>query len=151
MIQANELRIGNKFSGAGIRVQTVKEILDYGATGSVQARHESKVEASAGYEHLILVQENGNQYKPVDMQPIPLSPEVLEACGFHNKTEGLGEDYWKLDLNMCGNAWSDKFTYYLPYNNLSTYTGNIRVTSLHQLQNLYFALTGTELNYTPKN
>lgn len=81
----------------------------------------------------------------VHIQPIPLTPEILEKCGFHNEDKGLGEDYWKLKRRLCKEGWSEKFTLYLPYFNLSTYTGNVYLKPLHQLQNLYFALTGQEL------
>lgn len=77
-------------------------------------------------------------------KPIPLSPEILEKCGLVSKDDDGG---WR--HNNCE-------TFELEENYLSmdgfafvwdaAYAG-INVTSLHQLQNLYYALTGEELTY----
>lgn len=67
---------------------------------------------------------------------IPITPEVLEACDWNGYKSLYIDSYFNLD------------TYgHLYYG--SDYTG-INVEYLHQLQNLYFALTGQELIYTPK-
>ena len=84
------------------------------------------------------------------IEPIPLTPEVLEKCGFDFIPE------WDYPDRSKGDAWILK-----PYivsetdNNIygiSWLIGGIfsscptEVKHLHQLQNLYFALTGEELN-----
>jgi len=82
-------------------------------------------------------------------EPALITSEILEKCGFVNI---LGDvNYWNLPVEKCIGGWSEKFSYYLPYFGLNTYTGNITVKYLHQLQNLYFALTGQELNTTRIN
>lgn len=148
MIAATELRIGNKFNGAGM-VQTVKEILDYGPTGSIQKKDGQSIEVTDHYSHLILVNENGNQYKPIEMMPIPLTAEVLEKCGFErhqNSNEywnhwrhsenAWGVSQWLLDKKVAGFEekgvcyWSDQF---------------IPVKTVHHLQNLFHALYQEEL------
>jgi len=82
--------------------------------------------------------------------PIPLTPEILEKCGFvKNKVQNdcieLGGIDFHLEL-----MWG-KENYYYP---MLTQTPQgceertvflNRINSLHQLQNLYFALTGQEL------
>ncbi len=74
-----------------------------------------------------------------DFNPIPLTPEILEACGFiwDSDDDGntLAESYvlnnfvWSVGLKE------------LYYNNEPV----PHIEYLHQLQNLYFALIGTEL------
>jgi hypothetical protein len=132
MIQANELRIGSKFMGVGM-IETVNSIEPYS---------EQK-----GYEYLIRVIDNGNQYKPVDMNPIPLTPAILVACGFV-KTDSSNE-YW--------NHWVLKNGWHISESlhdepsagvvtGLCYYSEDyIQIKYLHQLQNLYFALTGKEI------
>jgi hypothetical protein len=65
-----------------------------------------------------------------DISPIPLTPEILEKCGFV-----LMEGSWYnlLYIDPVG-AGRFKCLYSVPY-----------LDYLHQLQNLYFALTGKEL------
>jgi hypothetical protein len=69
--------------------------------------------------------------------PIPLTPEILVKCGFENFEDGwYGKDKYGLYF---------KFTWNI-YDKLVRWKGsNINCEHLHQLQNLYFALTGTEL------
>lgn len=69
--------------------------------------------------------------------PIPITAEILEKCGFKkdiygwHKLNGFG--FFFYDTGIKG-----------------TYFGiTIPSQSLHQLQNIYYALTGEELIYTP--
>lgn len=79
------------------------------------------------------------------LMPIPLSPEMLEKCGFKKNTDGQGYD---ILLNLPLNSdWM-----YLVWNDSGFYLSNedivlviLKCDYLHQLQNLYFALTQTEL------
>ena len=78
-----------------------------------------------------------------DLEPIELTEEILLKCGFE-----------KTIVNTVIKAWL-KFSFYLTIRDDGDFFyewkgGNIQVKYLHQLQNLYFALTGTELIYTPK-
>ena len=86
-------------------------------------------------------------------EPIPITPELLERCGFKNNVDEYYLDekditcIWRgdgLDIAEKGGR------YYLweecqdPW-----YSGcRIEVKSLHGLQNLYYALTGEELTIT---
>jgi len=80
-------------------------------------------------------------------EPIPLTPEVLEKCGFHKQNnawvpeghESKGYTTWDFTIWDGGRG-----EYY--YNSAEFPTP---LQFLHQLQNLYFALTGEELTYTP--
>lgn len=72
--------------------------------------------------------------------PIPLTPEILEKAGFEFDKE-LPYSNWQYGVN------SDKYDIFHCYwdGGKLTYLG-LQITYLHQLQNLYFALTGEELN-----
>ena len=84
-----------------------------------------------------------------NIEPIPLTPEILEKCGLKN-----------------GNSELDRNVFYSTNKHLAQFSVNIsgsfgiyvgvfialrsvHLEYLHQLQNLYFALTNEELNYTP--
>jgi hypothetical protein len=71
-----------------------------------------------------------------DVSPIPLTPEILAKAGFVNGK--LNKFYVFANGNLTVEG------YEADYNGL--YVGNIKNTYVHQLQNLYFALTGEELN-----
>lgn len=78
-------------------------------------------------------------------EPIPLTPEVLEKCGL--------KDVWIKNSWMIVEDVSDgeTFGWAMKVRNAS-YTREIEFAYfkyLHQLQNLYFALTGEELEYKP--
>jgi hypothetical protein len=78
--------------------------------------------------------------------PIPLTPELLKKCGFEKSGEfltlvipvGSEKHYFSTILSGTG---VKIFTEFEPSEPIST-----EVTYLHQLQNLYFALTGSELS-----
>lgn len=93
-----------------------------------------------------------------DLHPIPLSGEVLQKCGFkYNKIEGVARisddfeepegdtEYWELG-KLTIVSWN-KGPYTL--SNKSSFDHRIEVTSLHQLMNVAFSLTGKELIYNP--
>ena len=63
-------------------------------------------------------------------EPIPLTPEILEKCGLNSPLAVLSHNR---DFVITGTEYD--------YNGV--YIGKIEY--LHQLQNLYFALTGQEL------
>ena len=64
-----------------------------------------------------------------DFYGIPLTPEILEKAGF---VKSDGEFGWWLSKKVISGFYYDN-------------TFITRIKSLHQLQNLYFALTGEEL------
>lgn len=116
-----ELRRGNLVYGISDRIETVEEILSVYVETSI----------NGGLKHY-------SNYE--DIQPIPLTPEILLKCGARQLPHGY----------FIGKL---KFTY--EHNELSEfvrfhYSGKIAyIQYLHQLQNLYFALTNTELIYKP--
>lgn len=116
MITANELRIGDYVFE--LEYLKVKSISETGVNGDA----------------------NGVNY-PFDMlSGIPITPEILEKCGF---------EYWTLDHDCTDPKdayWVHKKLKF-SINNLSWKVQklNVSVKYLHQLQNLYFSLTGEEL------
>lgn len=97
------------------------------------------------------------QVEPIDFKfeimgmsanPIMITPEILEKCGFvyqrayaGGQDEWAGYGYWNLiDFSFIGHR---RGPYYFNRNR------DWELKHLHQLQNLYSALTGKELNYQP--
>lgn len=117
MIAANELRIGN----------WVNYIME-----------DKTMPDTPGPIFLSISGKDAEHYNP-----IPLSPEVLEKCGFDNQEDGDGGYYHEL-LSDNGVLFveGDKKGYTDVFIDCWE---NIRVRYLHQLQNLYFALTSHEL------
>lgn len=85
---------------------------------------------------------NHADYKEEFFEPIPLTPEILIGCGF--KKAPIAENTFAIDsffydvetLSFC---WDDESI---------THWESIDIKYLHQLQNLYFALTNKELEIT---
>lgn len=151
MIQANELRIGN-FVLAGkmtepITVSTIDYVIGDGYI----------INRSIPESHL---------------SPILLNISTLEKCGFKaGKVKSVTR--FVDDINDIDPADKKKWTYYwdlkVPENNhvedlynfslvqwgkgTDIFWGHqqlkVKVSSLHQLQNLYYCLTGQELEYKP--
>jgi hypothetical protein len=80
-----------------------------------------------------------------DIEPIPITLEILGKCGFDGSN-------FKRRFNKVGET---SLTMYFENDKLSIedfdwYKEDMpNIKYLHQLQNLYFALTGEELNYQP--
>lgn len=129
MINANELRIGNwvRYGNRLFQIEAISRSLPCLNTD----------------EFGIGVVDWNN------INPIPLTPEILEKCGLKN-----------------GNSELDRNVFYSTNKHLAQFSVNIsgsfgiyvgvfialrsvHLEHLHQLQNLYFALTGEELNYAP--
>jgi len=72
-------------------------------------------------------------------EPIPITPEILEKAGFSNETY-----YYEKD-EICIRIYDGKFYALAMWVPLESET-NTLIESVHQLQNLYFALTGIELD-----
>lgn len=83
----------------------------------------------------------------LNCSPIPLTPEILEKCGFI-KFNGF---YWVSITNLK----SELHIQFYGKDYVSTLRGQFcdlildKIDYLHQLQNLYFALCGEELIFKP--
>lgn len=80
------------------------------------------------------------------IDPIPLTPEILEKCGFELLPFRQAACQLKRLRIWIGTG---SCLSYLKYEDIddSVYIGELK--HLHQLQNLFHALTGEELNYQP--
>jgi hypothetical protein len=118
MISAKELRIGNYIYDY--------EYLPDEALKAIQVD---------GYMIEKMWLNKSNEY-----EPIPLTAENIGKCGF--ESYGDNKEYFKHD-NLTGLEFLDQSTDFKVFD-----TGSVVLTHLkylHQLQNLYFALTGEEL------
>jgi hypothetical protein len=77
-----------------------------------------------------------------DIDPIPLTSELLERCGFNKGNKYGLRNFWDGPGDICL-ADIDKENAYRLYGSEWTIGQNIKY--LHHLQNLYYALTGEEL------
>lgn len=117
MIKANELRIGNWYKGVS------RDLL-------LQADARMITQLSEG----ILV-----------AQPIPLTEEILFKCGFVNSNRGYFEKR-VMQRGKINISFKKGVLEFLELGTSNNYLfGDMRKINLHQLQNLYFALTCDEL------
>jgi len=127
MIKANELRIGNWIYW--------------------------NIPEKIGVPHKVLaVKSNIPNTRPIslgesydDFLPISLTPETLEKCGFYWSIyhQAHHKENFEFDLQMSyPTGWT-----------LTTFKKGVIISSnilyIHQLQNLYYALTGEELTFNP--
>lgn len=137
MIKASDLRIGNYVSYENEDNDTICEGIHY---------------VEGFYKILI-----GNHLRPVDQcYPIPITEEWLLKFGFQLDNENLVADIQKkyyLTLPIEGEADNQmQYRINTGTESFGNYTvegfwGSNNFKHVHQLQNLYFALTGEELKY----
>lgn len=129
MIQANELRIGNLF-------------MDSDKTPCYFAGAWQRTDG------WIFRDSAGNTYKEQEMFPIPLTPAILEKCGFIPETGRHGYEYWYPNENAL---WSIRqegngvWQFCVVESDQSLMKFDPVITSLHWLQNVYYFLTGGDL------
>jgi hypothetical protein len=90
----------------------------------------------------------GMRHKPLEeLEPIILTSEILEMAGFIEKGGLLASKHFeKGDLQLTR---TDSFFQRVSVTKLNSVVFNLPVKNVHQLQNLYFALTGDELEVKP--
>jgi hypothetical protein len=119
-MKANELRIGNWFNEFGIPKQVTPNLI------------------------LKLYQIEIAGKVAIDISPIPLTPEILVKAGFENKSSTT--DYiFEYGNFIIGGTRKRLFPSVWGEDGLQDY-GNL-IEYVHELQNLYFALTGKELTF----
>ena len=69
------------------------------------------------------------------LNPIPLTEEILLKFGFESKG-----NFWFVKSEIKIEKRNNGFSYF-------RFREEIKILSVHQLQNLYFALTGEELTF----
>lgn len=112
-------------------------------------------------ENTYLLPSNDNYYSYIKIErglqiddyahiclPISLSPEILEACGFVNTpTKNYPHSYEKNDSDLADD-WTFRIWWWgedICIEPFGRDHGHISIKYLHQLQNIFFALTGKEL------
>lgn len=79
-----------------------------------------------------------------DVLPVPLTPELLEKIGFEKDESDEENTWWRLKFGRftfeTDSSVEGKKVYVITFGKEIDY-----VTTLHQLQNLFYILTGNEL------
>lgn len=140
MIKTEELRIGSKVA-MGDHHCTVNSIHAVPQTGECFVRISGFLDKDPQYQVYLY-----------QLEPIPLTPEILLSCGFEKLPQQAGgyqgyllNDDFELGWDIHNNC------FYYQCANREGYRNEcyVSLVGIHQLQNLYFALTGKELQYTP--
>ncbi len=123
MIQANELRIGNWIKSNIVFV--------------TNPLTEKLIVCDEDFLEVLFAARNYNDYNP-----ILLTSDILGKCGFE-----IQKDKFKIkDLFLT--TWDNDTFIMLRQDGYDIYPAMPLIKSLHQLQNLYFALRGEELEVT---
>lgn len=87
-----------------------------------------------------------NHSSPNMFQPIPLTPEVLEKCGFEYGENDTANFYVNglFCVYLPGSFFKDGRIYFDQW-----FTVPLCPKHLHQLQNIIYFLSGEEINYKP--
>lgn len=139
MIQAKELRIGNK----ALYKNEIIEVVSI-----------SGIKYSFNRQDIIIHTPDYQAFTSVDilkLSPIPLTPELLEkCCGFKKATEYI-YDHKSGIIFDAPNDWNNPNNYPIGIDcSRSLYGFNpeqiiIRTLTLHDLQNKFYSITGEEL------
>jgi hypothetical protein len=81
----------------------------------------------------------------IDFQPIPLTEEWLEKFGFYSKYKSCNNMWNILGFDIQQISDEDDDGNKIPQEQVFYYQYRYDIKHVHQLQNLYFALTGEEL------
>lgn len=131
MISASELRIGNFIYDDENQIAKVERI---------ESNDFYKYNGSD--DEQIIYSINGTMRMSSEISPVPISEDILFKCGFVEST--IRTDF-KLKLRICAINLYCRFNTEWYFELEGIYLGSTP-KYLHQLQNLYFALTGKELD-----
>ena len=121
MIPTFDLRIGNLITVSGVV---------YRITGISETKVSSKVHKGS--------------FRPEELQPIPLTAEILEKAGFKQ----LKKTGWFDKVPAEGFSYklhANRIMIFHPGENTLSHSLNTQIVFLHQLQNLYYCMTGREI------
>lgn len=129
-MKVNEFRVGNfiKFNNHLERERIVQIDLRFFASWA----------GGRSPNEMNINEELSNYYKPIE-----LNHEILEKCGFELVEFNIPE--YRLVVNRAWIMIIKGGIFNLHDYQDEYYSNNIQIKYLHQLQNLYFSLTGEEL------
>lgn len=98
---------------------------------------------------LYAMDKSREQPSPIFFDPIPFTPSILEKCGFNCRQ---GSSIYRRDISYIDEDYPCSLQ--LSGSGIQIARSGIGaicapVFNLHQLQNLFWCLTGEELNYKP--
>jgi hypothetical protein len=141
MLQAKELRFGNKVQSPNGEVITVQQILSNSIIYDTQIKVSRETASARGSFKTAYTTQVIEVIKEADFQdinPIVLTPKVLDKCGIRN----FIREEWILSI---GKIHID-FEFTAEGLKLRPpYPCRINMRYLHELQNLLFSITGHEL------
>jgi len=148
-LKANELRIGNLVGLEDSEWNGFNQFFEFMENSEVKSFLDDRnkcaiVKTIAEEVELMAYGVDLDFYSYKEIQPIPLTEDWLIRFGFKWSVfhQAIHKEGFDFDLNES--SWGGYF--------LSTFKRGIHIGEtiqhVHQLQNLYFALTGTELTLT---
>jgi hypothetical protein len=123
-IKANEIRVGNWLGSSLLKKTTYHQ---------VDTHFLRQLVFNSRDEDIPIL--------PFFWEPIPLTPKILKKAGFEPMNYGDGGFFYEITHGDFTFTQGDKNGFCEVFLNDT----NLRVQYVHQLQNLYFALTGEEL------
>ena len=100
----------------------------------------------SGYElHQMTIKENKGDLGIMEFQPIPLTEEWLLKFGFEVEEMRNGYQYTLNGFCLWNSLDSECYSFMIGNDRNDMNIFDIELKCLHKLQNLYFALTNTEL------
>ena len=143
MIQPNELRMGSLIEKDNVMYKFLSLEQNHTSTSEYRWYWVETLDGKLG------------KYYSSHFNPIPLTPEILEKCGFE-KVENPKQYGWYISVGNRELCWchADYISLEFKVGQLDDFCDTIKdidCKHLHQLQNLYFALTGEELIYKNEN
>jgi hypothetical protein len=143
MLQAKDLRSGNKVQTLSGEIITVQQILSHSVIYDTQIKVSREVVSAGRSARTAYATQVVEMVKEVDLQelnPILLTPKILEKCGIRNFVREewiltIGKTHIDFEFNE-----EDGLRLRPPY----PHRTNIQY--LHQLQNLLYAIIGHELD-----
>ena len=85
------------------------------------------------------------------IKPIPLTEELLVRFGFFSKYKSCNRHWYNGSFALDQKSDEDDDGNKIPTEQVFYYDFRLEINYVHQLQNLYFALTETELTLNPNN
>jgi hypothetical protein len=142
MLQAQELRVGNKVQSPEGEVISIQQILGSTVIYDSQIKVNRELfNAKNNYRNTYTTEvvEMVKETDFEDLKPVTLTPKVLEQCGFRNFVREewiltIGKMHLDFEFTTEGLRMRTSFPARVP------------VRYLHQLQNLLYVITGQELD-----